>query len=310
MYRKIATVNREVYNAKAWQPWNWPEWREEKGPSWYGSFGTSLIGTLTPSKWTSGENVSKLLGFEPMFGAKWMSGPQEQMFSEAYKVEQKRQNAIANLNNAHNSQMNTIEEQHKKGRFLSEKEYLNTRDKEIERYNKKRIALDKQYDRETAKIVGPQNVDATRRLYQMEERLRTARLQMINAIMKMLDVVMKIILLPLTILGGGAFKATGGDGVEDKTENLSDQINRMAREMEAAAKRLENFAEAINNIANPILYTIYVISHFVAFMKGLIGWMINPVNWFTKAPPSPIPEGYDKWLEKIRWVRNIMTRPN
>jgi TP901 family phage tail tape measure protein len=298
MYRKIATVNREIYNAKAWQPWNWAEWREQKGPSWYGSLGTSVVGTLTPSKWASGENVSKLLGFEPTFGAKWMSGPQEQMLSEAYKIEQKRQNAIANLNNAHNSQMSTIDEQHKKGRFKSEEEYLKVRNEEVDKYNKKRTTLDKQYDRETGKVVGPQNVDATRRLYQMEERLKTARLQMINAIMKMLDVIMKIILLPLTIFGGGAFKATGGDNVTDKTENLSDQINRMAKEMETAAKRLENFAEAINNIANPILYTIYVISHFVAFMKGLISWAINPVNWFTKKPPSPIPEGYGTWLDK------------
>lgn len=297
MYRKIATVNREVYNAKAWQPWNWAEWRSDKGPSWYGTLGTSIIGTLSPSKWKSGENLTKMLGLEPSFGATWMSGPQEQMFSEAYKVEKKRQTAIATLNNAHNGQMASIEEQYKKGRFKNEDEYLKARNSQIERYNNKRKTLDTQYDRQTSKIVGPQNVDATRRMYQMEERLKTARLQAINAVMKMMSVVFQLITLPLTIFGGGAFKAST-DNVSDRTENLSGQINKMAKQMESAAQRIENFAKAINNIANPIMYTIYVISHFVAFMKGLISWAINPVNWFTKKPPNPIPEGYGTWLDK------------
>jgi TP901 family phage tail tape measure protein len=300
MYRKIATVNREKYNAQAWQPWKWPEFRSQEGPSWYASLGTSIAGTVNPGKWKSGENVSKMLGFEPLMGgaASWMSGPQEQMLSEAYGIEKKRQNAIAILDNTHNSQMNAMHEQHKKGRFASEQEYLQARNSEVDKYNKKRVELDRKYDRQTSRVVGPQNVDATRRLYQMEERLKTSRLQMINAIMKMLDVIMKIVMLPLTIFGGGAFKATGGEGVADKTENLNDQINRMAKEMEQAAKRMENFAQAINNIANPILYTIYVMSHFVAFLKGLIQWAIHPMNWLTKSPPNPIPESYKTWTEK------------
>ena len=297
MYRKIATVNREVYNAKAWQPWNWAEWRSDKGPSWYGTLGTSMVGTLSPSKWKSGENLTKMLGLEPSFGATWMSGPQEQMFSEAYKVEKKRQTAIATLNNAHNGQMASIEEQYKKGRFKNEDEYLKARNSQIERYNNKRKTLDTQYDRQTSKIVGPQNVDATRRMYQMEERLTTARLQAINAVMKMMSVVFQLITLPLTIFGGGAFKAST-DSVSDRTENLSSQINKMAKQMESAAQRIENFAKAINNIANPIMYTIYVISHFVAYMKGIISWAINPVNWLTKKPPNPIPESYGTWLDK------------
>lgn len=231
----------------------------------------------------------------------WMSGPQEQMLSEAYAVEKKRQNAIANLNNAHNSQMDAINQRHKQGRFANEQEYLKVSNAEVEKYNKKRTNLDKQYDRETGKIVGPQNVDATRRLYQMEERLKESRLKMINAIMKMIDVIMKLVLLPLTILGmfnGDALKASGGEKAGKHTENLNDQINRMTKEMEQAAKRMEDFAKSINDIANPILYTIYVMSHFIAFLKGIINWAVNPVNWFTKEVPNPTPEGYETWLDK------------
>lgn len=303
MYRKIATANREIYNAKAWQPWEWPEWREDKGPSWYTSFGGSIVGSLTPEKWTSGENLSKLLGFEPSYAggafgpANWMSGPQEQMLSEAYKVEKRRQTAIANLNNAHNAQMQAIEERHKQGRFRSEDEYLKTRNTEIDKYNKKRIGLDKEHDKETAKIVGPQNVDATRRLYQMEERLKTARLSMLNAIMKILDVTVKLIMLPLTILGifnGDALKASQ-DGMGDRTENLSDKINAMANQMEAAAERMENFAKSVAAITDPIFYAIYAMTHFVAWIKGMAQWLINPLNWFTKEVPGFSPESFEDW---------------
>jgi TP901 family phage tail tape measure protein len=297
MYDRIAATNREVYNAKAWQMGNWAEFRKNQpGPSWYSSIGTTIGGTLSGEKWKSGENVSKLLGLEPTSGAKWMNGPREYMFSEAYKGEKDRQEAIANLNNAHNGVMKELDEQHKTGRFKSEQDYLSKRNAQILDYNNKRRDLDTKYDRQTGKVVGPENVDATRKMYQMEERLKQARLEMINSIMKLGGAIMQLILLPLTILTGGAFKASG-DSLIGQSEDISQQINHMAKQMESAAKRVEDFAKKINSIANPILYVTYVISYFVSWMQGMIKWAINPVNWFTKSMPSPFPESYGKWNE-------------
>ena len=299
MYDRIAATNREVYNAKAWQMGNWAEFRKNQpGPSWYSSIGTTIGGTLSGEKWKSGENLTKMLGLEGGYSSKsrWMSGPREYMFSEAYKGEKERQEAIANLNNAHNGVMKELDEQHKSGRFKSEQDYLSKRNAQILDYNNKRRDLDTKYNRQTGKVVGPENVDATRKMYQVEERLKQSRLEAINAIMKLGNAIMQIILLPLTILTGGAFKASG-DSLIGQSENISDQINHMAKQMESTAKRIEDFAKKINSIANPILYVTYIISYFVSWMQGMFKWAINPVNWFTKSMPSPFPESYGKWKE-------------
>ena len=53
----------------------------------------------------------------------------------------KTTSAITTLNNSHNGQMASIEEQYKKGRFKNEDEYLKARNSQIERYNNKRKTL-------------------------------------------------------------------------------------------------------------------------------------------------------------------------
>jgi TP901 family phage tail tape measure protein len=300
MYDNIAATNREIYNAKAWQPQNWAEFRKQEGPSWFSSIGTSIAGTVNPDKWRSGENVSKLMGMEKgSFGQSWMTGPREQMLSSAYAIEKERQDKIASLTDSHNSQMKQLDDQHKKGRFASEGEYLSRRDKLVDEYNVKRRDMDTKYNRQTAQVVGPENVEATKKLYEMEERLKSARLEMINAIMKLLGVFLQLLTLPLTIFGGNAFKATAQDA-KGHTENLNSQIQKMTQEMEAAAKRIEAFADAINSISNPILYMIYLASHFVAFIKGAVSWISNPINWVTKSAPNPFPESFGTWLDKNR----------
>lgn len=299
IYDKIASANRKIYDAKAWQPQNWAEFRKQEGPSWYASAGTSVMGTLNANKWKSGENISKMFGLEG--GSKtqgWISGPREQMLSEAYKVENQRQSGIRNLNIAHDKEMQKLDEQHKQGKFGSEKDFQKQHTKLITDYNNKRKTLDTKFDRQSAQIVGPENVDSTRKLYQMEERLKVARLEMVNAIMKTLDVIMKIVMLPLTILEiltGGAFKGDPSAKAAGHTENLNDKINRMTKEMEASAKRIEGFTQALSNFANPILYAVYALSYFVDYIKAWAKWITNPWDWITKETPKFKMENFQDW---------------
>ena len=298
VYEKTARANREIYNAKAWQPQNFPEFRKEQGPSWYGGLLKQANMVLNPTQWGTGQGLTSLLNLEqPNLHNRWMSGPQEQMFSAAYGVEKERRDKTFALTDNHERQLAALEEQHKKGRFKSDAEYQKNKTMLDEKFNQKKTELDKKYDRQTAQIVGPKNVDSTKRMYEVEERLKIARMEAVNAVMRMMGVIFQIITLPLTLITGQAFHASA-DKAKGKTEDLNSRIKNMSKEMEAAAKRIEGFAQAVQNFTDPIAYWIYRLSHMISVISAVLDNIFHPDHILTKQPINPFPESFDEWKKK------------
>lgn len=303
VYDRMAGTNRNIYNLRAQNPQYWPMFRENAGPQWYkGGALDSLTSAFSIGRWTSGENLSKLFGANKPTANGWMGGAREQMLAEAYTVEKQRASRLNSLNQSQKSQEAMLEKQKNSGK-LSGADYNKQRDKMLKEYGDKRTKLNKQYDRQLAPIVGPSNVESTKRLYLAEEKMKTSELLLANAFSKLIQAIfalIEVMLIPLRLFGLGpdVYSPTAEEGQQPSEQNISQSIDNMAKEMEKSIRKIDEVKNAINNFANGLLYETYKITYTLDFIGSMFDHITHPGRWIGTPGPNPFAENYDTWVKK------------
>jgi TP901 family phage tail tape measure protein len=304
LYDRMAGTNRQIYRLRAENPSTWPMFRSTTGPQWYG--GSPLdVGArwISPARWGSGENWARLLGAMEPTKNQWLTGTREQMMAEAYQVEKQRAARMEALTSSQRSQEAMLTLQRQRGQ-ISGKDYDAQRKKMLEEYAEKRTKLGREYDRQLAPIVGPANVEATKKMYQVEEKLRESQMLLANAIVKLITAIFALIetiLLPLRLFGIGpdVYSPTAEEGQQPGAENISRSIEDMTREMEKSIQKIDEVKNSINNMANGLLYAIYQTNYILDFISALMQYAVSPDKWLG-GPPNPFPESREAWEQKNR----------
>lgn len=307
VYDRMAGQNKEIFKLRSENFAQYsPIIRKELGPSWYqGNILDQATKALNPASWASGEMFSRMTGAEQPTKNQWMTGPREQMLAEAFTVESQRTKRIQALNASQEGQMAMLDKQRAKG-TITQDMYNKQREKAFTEYAEKRNKLTREYDRQLAPIVGPANVEATKKLYQVEEEAKTHRMLLANAAFKLIGAIFALIgaiTLPFRLLfggGGGVYAPTAEEGQQPGAENISQSMEGMVNEMQNSISKIDEVKTAINNMANGILYEMYKANYTIDLIRGLFDYVLHPGKWANpniKAPRMDA-ESYEAWVAK------------
>lgn len=301
LYDRMAGTNRQIYRLRGENPAYRPMFRKEIGPQWYnGDLLDQAQRWVSPMRWGSGENIARIMGMHPSKNG-WMTPGREQMLTDAYQVEAQRKSRVEALNASQKSQEAMLIMQRRRG-TLSEGAYNEQRQKMLSEYADKYTKVNRQYDRQLAPIVGSQNVDSVKRLYQVEEQLKTSEMLLANVMMKLIGAIAALaetIMLPLRLFGLGpdVYSPSTEEGQQPGAENISQSVNSMVSEMQNSIKHIDDIKNAVNSMANGLLYAIYQTNYILDFIGAMLQYTTSPSKWLA-GPPNPFPESRESWEKK------------
>lgn len=302
-YEKMAALNMKKFELRSQNPSYWPIFRKEQGPQWYGGLFENIFGWITPSKWASGENISRIMGYGPR-NNRWLTPAREQMLTEAYAIEKQRKSRLSELEQTYLSRYQTIETQKKEG-IITPEEAEKQFQQLFADYKDEKEKIDRTFDRKLAPIVGPKNVEATRKLYETEDKLRheqTLLIDTLGELIKAIFLLAQTILLPLRLFGLGPDVYTPSGGMDEYpygTPDVSNSINSMTISMERTIQEIQKARESIKKASEGILYTLYRINYGIDFIGGVISFLTSPSQWIKPSEyPNPFAESFDTWKVK------------
>ena len=302
-YEKMAALNMKKFELRSQNPSYWPIFRKEQGPQWYGGLFENIFGWITPSKWASGENISRIMGYGPR-NNRWLTPAREQMLTEAYAIEKQRKSSLSELEQTYLSRYQTIETQKKEG-IITPEEAEKQFQQLFADYKDEKEKIDRTFDRKLAPIVGPKNVEATRKLYETEDKLRHEQTLLIDTLGELIKAILLLaqtILLPLRLFGLGPDVYTPSGGMDEYpygTPDVSNSINSMTISMERTIQEIQKTRESIKKASEGILYTLYRINYGIDFIGGVISFLTSPSQWIKPSEyPNPFAESFDTWKIK------------
>lgn len=303
-YERLAALNMQKFRLQAAHPAYWPIFRGTPGPEWYGGGPLEkILYWFSPSKWASGYNIARIMGFGPRTN-QWLTPEREQMLAEAYQVAEQRKARLKEFEETYLARYQTLETQRKTGRITAA-EYAKQRNLLFEQYRVEREKIERTFDRKLAPIVGPKNVEAVKKLYETEEKLKEEQILLTNAIGKLIQAIFMLIqtlMLPLRLFGLGPDVYSPQGDIEEypyASQDISTSIDAMTISMEQTIKEIQQTREAIKQSADGILYTLYRINYGIDFIGGLIAFITTPQKWFDLSSfPNPFPESYETWQAK------------